>query len=219
MERYVDLKDISDGKLYTENDMVKADAGGCRGCSYCCEQMADTILLDPLDIFRMMKGLACSFEALLQQGVELQVHDGLILPDLGSGKENGRCSFLNKEGRCSIHAFRPGFCRLFPLGRFYEKGDFSYFLQTRECPAPGKTKVKVKKWIDTPDLPENRRFINAWHDLQKEMIERLKGETSEVLQKNLNLAFLKTFYLTPYDLQAEFYPQFFARLARFKSIL
>ena len=27
--------------------------------------------------------------------------------------------FLDENGRCSIYAFRPGFCRLFPLGRYY----------------------------------------------------------------------------------------------------
>lgn len=30
MERNIDMKEVSDGKLYTSNDMVKADCGGCR---------------------------------------------------------------------------------------------------------------------------------------------------------------------------------------------
>ena len=36
MERNIDMKEVSDGKLYTSNDMVKADCGGCEGCSACC---------------------------------------------------------------------------------------------------------------------------------------------------------------------------------------
>ena len=43
--------------------------------------------------------------------------------------EKEACYFLNEEGRCSIHSFRPGICRLFPLGRFYEEEGFRYFLQ------------------------------------------------------------------------------------------
>ena len=32
MNRECALEDISDGRLYTENDMVKVDTGGCRDC-------------------------------------------------------------------------------------------------------------------------------------------------------------------------------------------
>ena len=33
MKRNIDIKEISDGKLYGPNDMVKADCRGCEGCS------------------------------------------------------------------------------------------------------------------------------------------------------------------------------------------
>ena len=39
MEREIDLKEISDGKLYEANDMVKAGCDDCRGCSSCCRGM------------------------------------------------------------------------------------------------------------------------------------------------------------------------------------
>ena len=47
MDRYIDLNEVSDGKLYTSNDLVKAGCNDCQGCSACCESMADTIILDP----------------------------------------------------------------------------------------------------------------------------------------------------------------------------
>ena len=50
MLREIDLSEISDGKLYTGNDMVKADCRGCAGCSSCCQGMGSSIILDPLDI-------------------------------------------------------------------------------------------------------------------------------------------------------------------------
>lgn len=31
-------------------------------------------------------------------------------------------------------------------------GDFLYFLQTGECAKENRSKIKVSKWIDTPDL-------------------------------------------------------------------
>ena len=50
MERNIDLNEISDGRFYTANDMVRADCQGCEGCSVCCHGMGKSILLDPLDV-------------------------------------------------------------------------------------------------------------------------------------------------------------------------
>ncbi len=53
MRRDVSLEEISDGKLYGANDMVKADCQDCTGCSDCCQGMGDTLVLDPLDVYRL----------------------------------------------------------------------------------------------------------------------------------------------------------------------
>lgn len=50
MKRKVDFKDISDGRLYSSNDMVRADCHNCEGCSACCRGMGNSIVLDPLGI-------------------------------------------------------------------------------------------------------------------------------------------------------------------------
>lgn len=216
MRREVDINEISDGKTYRENDMVKADCGGCKGCSMCCRDMVDTIVLDPLDIWCLTGRLETTFEKMLDRQLTLEVFDGLILPRLKKDETTGGCPFLDKAGRCSVHADRPGFCRIFPLGRYYEDGDFSYILQVNECPRP-KTKIKVKKWIDIPDIQGNRRFINQWHGLQKDMQEKL-SQCGDVLQRNLTMQFLQIFYMTPYT-KEDFYAQFDLRYRTMRSIL
>ena len=65
MKRNVDINEISDGKLYGANDLVKADCGDCKGCSDCCHGMGESIVLDPYDVYRLTKGLNLSFEMLL----------------------------------------------------------------------------------------------------------------------------------------------------------
>ena len=172
MKRNIDINEISDGKLYGPNDMVKADCGDCKGCSDCCKGMGESIILDPYDIYRLTTGLGVTFEQLLGQKIDLNVYDGMILPHLKMVGEMEQCAFLNPEGRCSIHSIRPGICRLFPLGRYYENGGFQYFLQIHECKNENRTKVKVKKWIDTPDLKQNDEFILLWHDFVSEMQEK-----------------------------------------------
>ena len=51
MKREIDMREISDGKLYGPNDLVKADCGDCHGCFACCQKMGQSIVLDPLDIY------------------------------------------------------------------------------------------------------------------------------------------------------------------------
>ncbi len=212
MKRYVNLDEISDGRLYEANDMVKADCGDCKGCSACCESMADTIILDPLDVYRLTANLGCSFQELLADRLELGVVDGIILPHMKMSGSGNRCSFLSPEGRCTIHSFRPGFCRLFPLGRYYENGSFRYFLQTHECKKETRTKVKVRKWIDTPDFAKYEAFVNDWHyflkDLQEKAEQLPKGEASVDVAREQSLWILKVFYLTPYDPGRDFYEQY-----------
>lgn len=41
MRREVTLEEISDGRLYEANDMVKADCQGCSGCCECCRGMGE----------------------------------------------------------------------------------------------------------------------------------------------------------------------------------
>lgn len=232
MKRNVSLEEISDGKLYGSNDMVKAGCGGCKGCSQCCHGMGESIILDPMDGYRMCKGLNVPFGELLNSKLELHVVDGIILPNLKMEEGTDACGFLTGEGRCSIHDHRPGVCRLFPLGRYYysepesgkgpeqsvKPGAFRYFLQVHECPMPGKTKVKVSKWVDTPELSRYESYISAWHYFLEEVQQRLPGmEESQV--KNANLYLLKLFFLKPYDFTAGFYPQFEERLSEAREVL
>lgn len=210
MKRNIDLKEISDGRLYGSNDLVRADCGDCRGCFACCCGMGNSIILDPLDVHRLTTGLNQSFEALLASYLELNVVDGIILPNLKMQGSRECCAFLNEAGRCTIHAIRPGICRLFPLGRYYENGSFRYFLQTHECKKANRTKVKVKKWIDTPELGKYETFVNRWHYYLKDMETLIEKQPEKA--KEIDLQILQRFYLTPYG--DDFYTEFEQRMQK-----
>ena len=70
MKRNVSLAEISDGHLYKANDMVKADCGGCEGCSRCCHGMGNSIILDPYDVYRMTTGMGKSMQELLAESAD-----------------------------------------------------------------------------------------------------------------------------------------------------
>lgn len=213
MDREIDLEEISDGKLYGANDLVKVGCNECEGCSECCRGMGNTIILDPLDVHRLKENLRCSLDDLLEERLELQVAEGIILPNLRLSGEDERCPFLNAEGRCDIHSFRPGLCRLFPLGRLYEDGAFRYFLMTYECRKQKRTKIKVQKWIDMPDFKRYEKFIADWHFFLKGLQERIGKTGNEALMKRASMYVLNAFYVNDFNAE-DFYPQFDERLGR-----
>jgi len=219
MKRDVSLNEISDGKLYDLNDLVKADCNDCKGCFACCQGMGNSIVLDPLDIYRLLINLNYTFEELLADKIELNIVDGIIMPNLKMIGLTERCAFLNNEGRCGIHAFRPGICRLFPLGRCYENHAFKYFLQVYECKKKNKTKIKVRKWIDSPDLKSNEQFVIDWHYFLIDIQNIVKSTEDDNLIKNINMYVLKNFYIMPYDANIDFYLQFNERLSGAKEFV
>lgn len=219
MRREVSLEEISDGRLYGPNDMVKADCQDCKGCSDCCRGMGESIVLDPLDIFRLSSKLGQTFEQMLTGALELHVVDGVILPNLKMTGQKEQCVFLNEQGRCSIHDARPGICRLFPLGRYYEEGRFHYILLTGECKKESRSKVKVRKWVDTPELKKYETFVTEWHYFLKELEKRIENSQEDVFVKNVNMYVLKQFYTKGYEEKEDFYIQFERRLTEAKEVL
>lgn len=211
MKREIDINEISDGKLYTANDLVKVVCNDCKGCSKCCTGMGESIILDPYDIFRLCSGLNISFEKLLSSYLELNVVDGVILPNLKMNTKTNTCSFLNSEGRCSVHSIRPGICRMFPLGRIYDEKFFKYFIQVYECPSKNIGKVKVKKWLDTPNLSIYETYINDWHRLLKKIEEKNYSMDLDE-QKKINMGLLNVFFINKYDYDKDFYIQFYDRV-------
>ena len=238
------MKEVSDGNLYVSSDLVKIGTGDCSGCSLCCHVTADTILLDPYDIYNLQKATGRVFTELYGSILAFGQGDGLILPHLKVNDESG-CPLLDEKGRCSIHDFRPGFCRLFPLGRIYENGGFKYYIQVKECPYPNKSKVKIKNWLGIERLKDYETYILDWHERTEKHSEKISGLmrqlTAEGVRPSIDngaakepsgsaddcakadgsgllaqasaesTAFLKRFFLIPYDTERDFYEQYYER--------
>lgn len=219
MKRNVDINEISDGRLYSSGDMVKADCHDCEGCSECCRGMGSSIILDPMDIWRIQKGIGKGFQAFLEEGkIELNMADGMILPDLKMDTEREACPFLDSRGRCSIHACRPGLCRLFPLGRYYEENGFKYFIQIHECRKQDRGKIKIKKWLGIPNLKAYENYIMEWHAFLNQCenaLETLSEENVRILEMYV----LRRFYETAYMAADEngFYEEFSSRLGEVRE--
>jgi Fe-S-cluster containining protein len=199
--------------------------------------MGQSIRIDPYDVYQLTKNLGQSFTELLAGPIELHMEDGLILPNLRmtagiqqaaahttnpvytsavaqqtDAHQLPSCAFLNEQGRCSIHAFRPGICRLFPLGRNYTPEHLNYFLLVHECPAKNKTKMKVSKWLDCDRLRDYQQFLIDWHNLTKQVRAQVAEHLDDAEEsRRITMQFLNLFFVTPYTGE-DFYPQFYERL-------
>lgn len=221
MLRNVDLNRISDGRLYSSGDMVKADCHDCKGCSACCREMGNSIILDPMDIWRFARFAKLDFRTLISNCyIELNIADGLILPNIRMDEKRDACPFLNENGRCNIHDYRPGLCRLFPLGRFYEEKGFKYFLQIDECKNKNRGKIKIKKLLGIPDLKAYETYIDTWHSLLVKCREGA-AELNDSEKNTLMLYLLRSFYETGYYQADEesFYQEFYARVSEMRNRL
>ena len=174
--------------------------------------------LTPYDMDQLYRGTGLKPEELLLRAADLSVVDGIILPHLKMTGKRDCCPFLSGEGRCRIHAFRPGFCRLFPLGRLYEDGSFSYFLQTKECKKNHRSKIRIKKWLDIPDLPRYEDYVCSWHYLLMDLQTHIERAGDESYQKQVSMYVLQNFYLTPYP-EEGFYEAFQERYETCKNAL
>ncbi len=212
MRREVSIEEISDGKIYGINDMVRADCQDCEGCSDCCRGMGKSIILDPLDIHRLKNGLGMSFNDLMLEAIELNIVDAVILPNLRMKGQEEACHFLDENGRCAIHVHRPGICRLFPLGRIYEEKNFQYFLQVHECRKSNRSKIKVSKWIDTDRVKENQIFIKTWHNFLKDLELYIVESQEEEVVRQVGMYVLHHFYMPDYE-EAKFYDSMKIKIA------
>ena len=199
-------------KLLSHDDMARISCPACAGCGDCCRGMGDTIHLDPYDVYSLCRGLHTDFSALLHHRLELHVRQGLILPYLKMDPE--QCTFLDEKGRCSVHSFRPGLCRLFPLGRNYENGRFDYFVVENGCDMPGRSKIRISSFLDIPELERWESFISSWHYLIKDLQENTVPGLDAEKQSRLCSSLLQLFFILPYN---DFYSEFKERLSWWKE--
>ena len=209
MKRYVSLNDISDGKLYDIDDVFTIGCNNCTGCGECCHGKADTIVLNPYDIYRLERGLRTDFLGLLDSHIGLSVYDGIILPHMMLVGDDEHCTFIDGNGRCMIHEYRPDICRLFPLGRIYQDGGHKYFIQTHECNrVNGSEKYTVRQWIAEPDYDRYEKFIDDWHDFINSILSEVQKNGSAEDIRNLCMVIIKKFYMADYN-EGDFYDRFY----------
>lgn len=201
-------------KYYSANEMARIACRSCEGCGACCRGMGDTIHLDPYDVRELEIHTGKSFMELLSDRIDLRIEEGMILPSLAMDPATDACSFLGRDGRCAIHPYRPGLCRLFPLGREYGKDGFRYFVVEDGCPRPDKSKVRIRQWLGIPNLSSYEQYISQWHRFVRRQQEILRHMPDAERRKARNMALLNIFFIEDFPADRDFYEVFAQRMRR-----
>jgi Fe-S-cluster containining protein len=94
----------------------------CNRCKKCCHDKR--IRVSPYEVLRLARNLGLTTKEFISQFTE---EGGTILR---FRSEDGGCSLLGEEG-CTVHADRPGACRIYPLGGFFQlDGEETFALVT-----------------------------------------------------------------------------------------
>lgn len=211
----------------------------CVACGKCCHNRTEgaTILVSPYDMYRIVKHQKPENpQEFIDKHFEFYIgHDsGLLLANLKSkdifGGDN-ICTFLKKRDgqyRCSVHAYKPSACRLFPLGRVaLEDNELRYLLQkdvscNSHIPEDQRDEHTLKEWM--PDMEETQKaFIDFSEKVNKivEVINLNALSHSEKIsdpQKNLYYNLLDQCLYRRYDYEKDFFEQFDDNIERLLGI-
>jgi len=173
--------------LLTADDHADIECSDCIGCeNSCCRELSASITLDSYDMALLKKGLTKSFDEFLAENlVELRLINGAVVPILGNKPDKSECVFLREGGRCSIHPYRAGICRMYPLARLWQgNGNFAYYLQPGECTHRATKSTKVADWLGYEDTEAYEKEVKAYHARLKEYrMQYISARTPEEKQK------------------------------------
>ena len=161
----------------------------------CCADL--TLALTPYDLLRLKAGLGLTSDEVLETYADILAEDASPFPRLKlkmSAQKGRPCPFVSPSG-CTIYGFRPGACRIYPLGRGSARGGHEMFFLVREEHCRGFEEPRewtIREWMADQGL----KNYNASNDLWMEIITSRAplGPPEQAEQK------LKMFFMASYNL-------------------
>lgn len=196
----------------------------CRQCGDCCRYVKDSIMLEPMDAYRLARHLrergepvSGTEDVLAQYAHAAWLTEEFPVFLLNTEGPLEVCAFL-KAGRCSVYEARPRVCRIYPLSVAPgDRGrDFLYFLCTEKPHHFSGGTVIVKDWISQNFTREARGALKADYDALPIIGRNTRAMGAEKFQQMM-FQFLYYRYYN-YELDEPFLPQFFANLEKLKGL-
>lgn len=167
----------------------------CNRCKKCCHDKR--IRLSPYEILRLARNLRISTKEFISRFTE---EGGTILR---FRSEDGGCSLLGEEG-CTVHADRPGACRIYPLGGYFQLGGpeaFALLMPHPESlgvygnPATFKPGDTVASFLDAQEIAPyhraNQRYVELLTRLLPLIAEHVTNRQDNETSADINCSELE----------------------------
>lgn len=196
----------------------------CQLCGGCCRNVEDSIMLEPMDVYRLARYLREQGEPVAgtEDILAEYAHPSWLVSNfpiflLNTVGPFNVCTFL-KEGRCAVYEARPRVCRLYPFTVAPgEKGrDFRYILCREKPHHFSEGQVAVKEWLAQNFSREARDALKADFDAIAVIGQNIRAIGPAEFQ-NMLMRFLYYRYYN-YDLDKPFLPQFRSNLEKLKEL-
>lgn len=197
----------------------------CLRCGDCCRTIKDSVMLEPLDVYRLGRHLRAKGEPIegMEDVLNRYAHPSLLNGGfpiflLNTTEPEDDCVFL-RDGGCAVYAARPRVCRLYPftVAPGTRGKDFEYFLCTERTHHFSGGSVSVKDWLCVNFPQEDRVFLRADFDGVAAFGRLLRGIEQDAQRRTLFPFLLFRYY--DYDLDQPFLPQYFSNLESLKQVL
>lgn len=196
----------------------------CQLCGDCCRNVKDSVMLEPMDVYRLARHLrdrgepvSGTEDVLARYAHASWLTDRFPVFLLNTGEPLDSCVFLN-DGRCSVYEARPRVCRMYPFTAAPgERGrDFLYYLCLEKPHHFADGVVKPKDWLVENFAREARDALKADYYALPAISRNIRAMNAEEFQQ-LTFQFLYYRYYN-YELDAPFLPQFLANLEKLKEL-
>lgn len=196
----------------------------CSACGACCKNVRDSIVLEPLDAFRIVRaklknGCTDSADDILWSMADLkELSRGFNVFVLRTVNDSGVCNMLNNN-RCTIYSVRPRTCRLYPFTAdpCPEEHRIKWYLCTEQSHHFGSGTVTAREWQRKNVSREDEEYLYEECRVLPELGEIMRKVPESNMQQAEQLTVVYR-YLA-YDFSQPFMPQFKDNMLFLKSLL
>lgn len=196
----------------------------CRACGVCCKNVRDSIVLEPLDAYRIVRdkqknGCTDSADDILWNMAELkELSPGFHVFVLRTVNDSGMCGML-RDDRCTIYSVRPHTCRLYPFTAepCPEEHRIKWYLCTEQPHHFGLGSVTAREWQRKNMSDEDEVF---WFD-ECRILPELGKLLRSVPENNFQRAeqLIVAYRYLAYDFDQPFLPQYRDNMLFLKAML
>ena len=196
----------------------------CSACGGCCKNVRDSIALEPLDAFRIIRdklrnGCTDSADDILWGMAALkELSRGFDVFVLRTVNDSGVCNMLDNN-RCTMYSVRPRTCRLYPFTAepYPDERRIQWYLCTEQAHHFGKGSVTAREWHKKNMSTEDEEFLYEECRVIPELGETLRN----VPEYNLQQAeqYVVVYRYLAYDFSKPFMPQFKENMQLLQAML